>query len=108
MDQALLDEIPKFRRDIHALLTDLVGRAYFQEPPNTGMVYPCVLYTINELPTDYADNIPYRHTTRFTVTLIYEDPDSDLCIQAAALPTFRFDRSYTADDLNHFVFNLVF
>lgn len=108
MDQALLELIPEDRRLIHETLTNLAGRAYYQEPPNTGMVYPCIIYKLDDIPTDYADNVPYRRIKRYVVTVIDEDPDSGIREAVADLPKSSFSRAFTADDLNHFVFNLVF
>lgn len=108
MDQALLDAVPADRRAVHILLMGLTENLYFQAPPNTGMSYPCILYALDDIRTEHADNLPYRSNKRYTVTVIDEDPDSSLRDQVSALPSSSFERYFTADDLNHYVFNMTF
>lgn len=98
------------RLDLHALLVSLLGSAnvYFQEPPTVHMQYPCILYKRDNIDTAFADNKPYKHKTRYQVTVIDRNPDSDIPGKVAALPMCRHDRFYTADNLNHDVFNLFF
>jgi hypothetical protein len=42
------------------------------------------------------------------VTVIDRNPDSDLRLKVAYLPTSRFSRFFVADNLNHDVFTLFF
>ena len=72
------------------------------------MQYPCILYKRDSADSKFADNEPYRHTKRYQVTVIDQDPDSDIPDKIAGLPLCVFDRFYTADNLNHDVFNLFF
>jgi hypothetical protein len=45
---------------------------------------------------------------RYQVTVVDRNPDSDLPDQVQNLPLCQFSRFFTADNLNHFVFNLFF
>lgn len=45
---------------------------------------------------------------RYTVTIIDRNPDSAIPNKVAELPLCSFNRFYTADNLNHFVYNLYF
>jgi hypothetical protein len=72
------------------------------------MQYPCILYKRDTADTAYADNKPYRYTQRYQVMVIDGDPDSSIRPKVAALPLSSFDRHYTADNLNHDVYNLFF
>lgn len=89
-------------------LTEAVQKVYFQEPTNVAMKYPCIVYDLDEVETSYADNKPYRRDKRWKITVIDEDPDSDIWELVAALPMCEFDRKYKADNLHHFVLNLFF
>jgi hypothetical protein len=98
------------RLDLHEVLTEVLGsdNVYFQPPPSLQMVYPCIVYKRDQADTDFADNSPYRSKKRYMVTVIDRDPDSAIPDGIAALPMCRFNRHYTADNLNHDVFNLFF
>lgn len=91
-------------------LLDTLGAAevYFQPPSNLTMVYPCIRYEIDNVDTKYADNLPHIHNTRYTITVIDRNPDSEIPKKIAQLPTSSFNRFYTAANLNHFVYNLYF
>lgn len=96
---------------LQSLLEGLVpdgGKVYFQPPTNTQMVYPCIVYKRDNVETLFADNNPYRSTKRYQVTIIDRNPDSTISDKVAALPLCAFDRFYTADNLNHDVYNLFF
>lgn len=98
------------RLELQALLEELLGSSnvYFQPPTNTRMNYPCITYERSRIESIYADDKPYRHTKRYTVTLIHRDPDNAVVDQIAALPQCQHDRFFTADNLNHDVFTLYF
>jgi len=100
------------RLELQALLESLVvdekGKVYFQPPPSIVMTYPAIVYSRGFALTNHADNIPYRHTKRYTVTIICKDPDSDIPDKVAALPMCSFNRFFTADGLNHDIYNLFF
>lgn len=81
---------------------------YFQPPTNVKIQYPCIIYKRDSSETIFADNQPYRHTTRYQVTVIDRNPDSLIPGKIAALPLCSFDRHYTSEDLNHDVFNIFF
>lgn len=72
------------------------------------MEYDCIRYERSRIDPRFADNQPYSLHDRYQVTVIYRNPDSDLPKQIAQLPMCTHDRYYTADNLNHDVFNLYF
>ena len=98
------------RLDLQALLRDILGTdfVYFQPPTNVQLQYPCIIYERARMDIVHADNVPYRHTRRYKVTVIDRDPDSALVGSVAALPLCSHDAFYTADNLNHDVFTLYF
>lgn len=81
---------------------------YFQPPSSVRMVYPCIVYARAKLNVKHADNKPYLMKDCYSVTVIDEDPDSEIPGKVAALPLCSFERHYTADNLNHDRFNLYF
>lgn len=98
------------RLDLHDVLKEILGsdHVYFQPPPDVALVYPCIVYQRDLSQTIFADNAPYLNMLRYQVTVIDKDPDSDIPSKVAALPLCLFIRFYTADNLNHDVFNLFF
>lgn len=98
------------RLQLHEILKGLDGvqDAYFQPDGTTTMKYPCIRYERDDTFASFADNIKYVFKKRYTVTVIDQDPDSLIPDLVEGLPLTRFDRKYTANGLNHFVFNLFF
>jgi hypothetical protein len=96
------------RSDLHDILLALTDYVYFQPPNGLKMTYPCIVYQRDTANTLYADNVPHRNDIRYMVTVIDRDPDSAIPGQVAALPYSTFNRFYTADNLNHDVYNLYF
>lgn len=72
------------------------------------MQYPCVLYEWDDEEKKFANNKGYQRTKRYQVTVVDRDPDSPLPDLVAELPMCMFDRSFKADNLNHFVYHLFF
>jgi hypothetical protein len=83
-------------------------KVYFQAPPNNKMTYPCVVYHRDNADTVFANNIPYRLTQRYQVTVITQDPDSDILEKIWSLPMCLFNRHFAANNLNHDVYVLYF
>lgn len=98
----------QLRSELHALLKSLVPNVYFQPPPTIQMTYPCIIYNRDDRDTAFADNQPYKHKKRYQVTVVDSNPDSDLPEKVAALSLCSYERFFTADNLNHDVYNLFF
>lgn len=98
------------RLQLQALLEGLLGtgHVYFQPPSNIQMQYPCIIYTRDGSQTEYADNRPYARTKRYQVTVVDRNPDSELPDKVESLPLCDFNRFFSADNLNHYVFTLFF
>lgn len=85
------------------------GHVYFQPPPSYQLKYDCIIYELSNGKTDFASNMPYNFTKRYSLTLITRDPDTPLVRQLAMrFPTIVFDRPYTKDNLYHYVFSLYY
>lgn len=98
------------RDDLHALLVATLGsnHVYFQPPPSIQMMYPCIVYQKSDVRALHANDKPYNRRKRYQVTVIDRNPDSEIPDRVGALPTCSFDRAFTADDLNHDVFDIFF
>lgn len=100
----------KRRHDLHIIFGEIPGvkKVYYQPPEDIRMVYPCIRYERANGRTDFANNLPYNFTMRYTVTIIDPNPDSRIVEEVAKLPMCTFDRCYSSDDLYHSVFTLYY
>ena len=98
------------RREFHEILCETLGskHVYFQPPETIKMVYPAIVYNLSDVKKIHADNTCYKNFKAYTVTYISKDPDSDVPDKLLCLPYADFDRSYSADNLNHYVFTIYF
>lgn len=79
---------------------------YFQPPSSVQMTYPAIRYYLNDILAQHADDIPYIRSLRFTVIVIDKDPDSAVSEAISEFQGCRFSRSYSSDNLNHFVYEI--
>lgn len=100
------------RLELHSKLSELTGipstRVYFQAPPNIMLHYPCIIYSLSDIYGRYADNGGYMSKDEYTITVIDRDPDSGIHRHISELPLSSFDRFYTADNLNHYVYRVYY
>lgn len=98
------------RLKLHEFLCGILGsrNCYYSPPADMQIIYPCIIYTLDGNYPLFADNLPYFNNLRWMITVIDEDPDSELTEKMMKVPQCRFDRSFTSDGLNHFVFTLYF
>lgn len=99
------------RLQLSAILRKIAHPAevYFQPPKSKKMSYPCILYKLDGDVSKFAGNMRYLDRERYTLTIIDKNPDSELLQKVKKnLRYASFDRSYTADNLNHYVFTLYF
>lgn len=98
------------RIQLHQMLSDILGstQVYFQPPSSVKMKYPCIVYSLADIDSRFADNIPYFHKRRYSVTIIDRDPDSVVRDKMTTIPNCSFERGFTSDNLYHYVFNLTY
>ncbi len=98
------------RLNLQAKLVAILGsnNVYFQPPESIKLQYPCIIYKRDDTIVNHADDLPYMQHTRYLVTVIDRNPDSEIPSKVAALPMCIFDRFYTADNLNHDIYKLFF
>ena len=85
------------------------GKAYFQPPENLKLKYPCIVFDRSGARVANADNLPYRITKSYTITLITRSADNDKYLdKLLQLPMSSFDREFISDGLVHEVFSIYF
>lgn len=92
---------------LHELIGDS-GRVYFQPPSTVKLSYPCIIYKLDDIDSQFADNNPYSLTKKYVVKIIAKDPDTELPMKLAQLPMCTMNRAYPSDNLYHYVFDLYF
>lgn len=98
------------RLQLQSILEALIGsrNVYFQPPESLVIKYPCIVYSIKSGDTKFANDVPYTHRLQYNAIVIDRNPDSEICSKMAYLPMCVFDRSYTKDNLNHYVYNIYY
>ena len=96
------------RLELQKLLENVTTNVYFQPPTNVQLKYPCIIYKRDFADTKFADNEPYGYKRRYMITVIDQNPDSEIPEKIAALPMSLFNRFYTVDNLNHDVYSMYF
>ena len=105
------DNLAGNRTDLDARLRDLLKttNVYFQPPASIKLKYPCIIYNLTAIPALYADNRVYKTHRRYQVTYVTSDPDDafiDTMLESFEMVSF--DRHFTSDRLNHYIFTLYY
>lgn len=95
---------PELSAKLNAIMDEVGGNVYYQPPEDHKMIYPCLVYELEEVNIKFADNGPYSLWDRYQVTLIRHEPDSPVIRKLLGLPHSSFSRHYATSGLNHDVF----
>lgn len=98
------------RLELHQKLVSILGSnyVYFQAPTNRILHYPCIKYSEDRRDFRYADNTKFLKNKAYTVTIIDEDPESEIPDLLEQLPYCSHNRTYSAEGLYHFVYRLFY
>ena len=98
------------RLELQDLFETLLGspNVYFQPPESKKMEYPAIVYGLEDIENTFANDGVYLSKRKYLVTVIDEDPDSEIVVKISQLPTCRFNRHFESDNLNHDVFTLYY
>jgi len=98
------------RLELHEFLVSILGsrNVYYQPPESVKMQYPAIVYEKADIRSDPADNIPYKQSHFYTITVIDYDPDSEIVDRLSKIPRIGYDRHFTSNNLNHDVFTLYY
>ena len=88
--------------------TVYLGKVYFQAETNIDRVPPYIMYDQDQARNKFADNIPYRHTKRWSIEVIDTDADSEIPDKIAALAMSMFQRRFKTAGLYHTIYSLYF
>lgn len=96
------------QKDLQTKLEAILGskNVYFQPPEHLILSYPCIIYTVSEIDTDFADNLGYNHSIGYTVKFISRSPITDVVLKLKNMLYSRFDRFYIFENLNHYVYRI--
>lgn len=96
------------RLELQMLLEELLEsrNVYFQPPNSVKMKYPAIVYGLEDIENSFANDRVYLSKRKYSITVIDEDPDSEIVGKVSQLPTCRFSRHFESDNLNHDVFTL--
>lgn len=102
----MMDPSPSRRLEFSAILREVLGSAnvYFQPPEDLKMKYPCLVYEMEDIHIQPADNGPYSMHDRYQVTFMHHEPDSPVIRKLMVLPHSSFSRHFATSGLNHDVF----
>lgn len=99
------------RLDLDRRLRNLLGTSnvYFQPPESIKLKYPCIIYNLSSIPSIYANDKVYKSHRRYQITYVTSDPDTGMIDQMlGAFNLVSFDRHFTSDRLNHYIFTLYY
>lgn len=98
------------RIDLQNTLETILGsrNVYFQPPSSIKMSYPAIVYSLDKIQTLKADNEKYKLNKRYSITLIHKNPDNPIVDKLLELKYCALNRTYTSDNLYHYVFELYY
>ena len=98
------------RIELQTLLEEILGsrNVYFQPPASKQLSYPAIVYSLNRIKVEHAEDNKYKVDKSYTLTLIDPNPDSQFVDKLLMLPYCAFDRQFKSDNLNHFTFTIYF
>lgn len=99
------------RLKLHEELKKILGKdsVYFQPPASVKLKYPCIIYKLTNADIDYADDLTYKYTRRYQVTLITKNPDDEVIdLIPRSLRYCVFSSTFVSDNLNHYVYNIYY
>lgn len=98
------------RLELHAELCKILGstNVYFQPPESIKMKYPAIVYSRDRINNTFANDAVYLQSYDYMITVIDRDPDSEIIERVSKIPSCRYVRHYTSDNLNHDVFTIIY
>lgn len=96
--------------EIQTLLEGVLGtrNVYFQPPEAQNLKYPCIVYILDTIRSDFADGNPYKIHERYQVTHISRNLNSEVTDKLIQLPMSRFTSFFVRDGLNHHNYAIYF
>lgn len=103
----------KTREDLHDELVSILGsnNVYYQRPSSNKLTYPCIVYSLSDANTKFADDRPYLSKRCYQVTLLTINPDDttiDKITMSVELQRVRFVNHFISENVHHCVFNVYY
>ena len=98
------------RPNLQTLLENIIEtrNVYFQPPESFKINYPAIVYSRSDIRNTFADNEVYKQSCMYEITVIDQNPDSEIVKKISKLPKIRFNRHFVSDNLNHDVFTIYY
>lgn len=98
------------RLELQKFLEEVLGsrNVYYQPPETIKLKYPAIVYSKNRINNKFADDVCYLQNNSYELTVIDSDPDSEIVDRISKLPTIKFDRQFKSNNLNHYVFTIIY
>lgn len=98
------------RLDLHELLCEVLGsrNVYYSPPESVKIKYPAIVYSRSDIDNKFANDSVYKQSHVYSITVIDDDPDSEIVERMSNIPKCKFDRHFVSDNLNHDLFTLYY
>lgn len=99
----------KDRNELSSKLREILGNdnCYYDPPTGFEMAYPCIKYDQPISSSRYADGIKYVKNRKYTITVIDEDPDSNIPDRLYNEFDYCYHRtSFCSDGLHHWIYDV--
>lgn len=96
------------RSELSAILHGICENVYFQPPASKKIVYPCIVYKLNNLNETHADNGTYRMMDEYNITYITRDPDDANIREIGKLQYCAMTNAQSSDNLHNYNYRLYF
>ena len=98
------------RLDLHELLCEVLGsrNVYYSPPESVKIKYPAIVYSRSDIDNKFANDSVYKQSHVYSITVIDDDPDSEIVERMSSIPKCKFDRHFVSDNLNHDTFTIYY
>ena len=98
------------RLDLHELLCEVLGsrNVYYSPPESVKIKYPAIVYSRSDIDNKFANDAVYKQSHVYSITVIDDDPDSEIVERMSSIPKCKFNRHFVSDNLNHDLFTLYY
>ena len=98
------------RLDLHELLCEVLGsrNVYYSPPESVKIKYPAIVYSRSDIDNKFANDSVYNQSHVYSITVIDDDPDSEIVERMSLIPRCKFDRHFVSDNLNHDTFTIYY
>lgn len=99
------------RLELHTKLCTLLGNSnvYFQPPENLKLQYPCIVYELDTVNVDYADDNVFISNRRYDVTHIFKNVNDELIDDMIRHFTYcSHERRFIEENLYHDLYSIYY